>query len=1643
MDLSRIADRYELQEQLGEGGMGVVWRALDTKTGSAVAIKLMKDISDPLAVELFTKEWRTLAELSHPNIVDVRDVDTIEENRQKKPFFVMPLLLGTTLGELISNASSRLSCARVVEIMIQVCRGLQAAHQRGLVHRDMKPSNIFVMEDDTAKVIDFGVVHLAESKSVTGLKGTFQYMSPEQAQMKELTSVSDLFSLGVILYEALTLRKPFQRPTAEDTIQAVVKYMPPSVSEINPSINQSMSMVVHKCLAKNPIHRFGSARELSEALQKALRNEPVFDLGKIEPRIERAKAAFKRGDEAFASEILSELEAEGHVDPRITVLRTQIDTAVKQKKLRQLLEAARARMEQDEIALALDKLCEVLELDPQNSEALAMRDSMERQRSEAQIAKWFELAEQHLENRDFHSARHAAQQVVAIRRDPRALDLLEKIGSTEAEGIRIREQKEQLYSSALVAYQNGEIESALSKLERLFLVARANPHAAVPERDAVYQSFYKEIRSERDSIHAALEEAQRNFSDKKFAEAMVICRELLAKYPNDGTFQALKIRIEDAERQELSSYIAEVSKRVESEPDLDRRANILREASERYPGEAQFAQQLKLVRERRDLVNSIVAKARQYDERRQYSEAISHWDILRNIYPQYPGIAIELEQCKRKRDRQVREEEQARVVEEIDRLIQNRAYAKAIESANVALEDFPGEPEITGLRTLAEDGMGRMQQSRRLFEDAQQALGESELARAAELLRKSLGLDPRSVGVKDALVDVLTQHARGLVDADWQQAEPLYQEAYQLEPDHPAVRALRSSISEAKRQTFVGQCLAECRALVGAGNMGAAAERVRSARAEYPNDVRLEQYEAGLTRELNEVRLREERGRDRAVLGQERMVLEQNPDRGSVRGVLERSYAIRAKYPDDPEIGQAVASIELAVKRITNTDDLTELLRIKTVFTSADGGSGAAPARAADPKLTPPSVDIEAKTRPFSVPAPAGREKNRDRDRGKDKDKDKESALQVYVQKGIQVAAELLKRTPAYLRVAGKWAQPRAGIIIAGLVLVLSVPLLVDRIASRHRATARPPSAPPAAKPKFYPITTVPADSTVAIDGKVVSDQKAELGQKVSVSHPGYKPRDIEMKQGSDGTIVLEPEPLRLSVETGARNGTVSLDGHSISSDASLDDQALLPDDQVHRLTIPVQGGKSLEVEFKALTAAPPRVTNFDASGVFVITSLGNRATIYGAAMRVYLGDHAIAVDPAGADFTFSDQNNELKFDQGSVVLQASSAPTLSVHSLVKADQLVITANVESAKLTMDGLPVARHGEKWVLRNLTGPHNFAIWADDYKLQTWTVAVKPGQTIRKSFQLVAIEHQLIASLVISGGTPGAEVELDGEHMGMLDASGGLSLPNSLVAGKHHLLQLSMDSYDPRVFDINPDGPEFRIDSPTLVPWPTVSFRVEPANAKLKLRREGAAEFTEAGLKGASLQPGKYQMKAQAEGYSESSQEITIGRQNTAISVKLLPIPKFGLENPDSVSTENGWLRSKVATQFVAFQAAPLPKNLLFYRPGKILLWDKKVEWLIETPEKTGHIQYTLEGHKLTRKLVVGSKTSYLRQINDVKVESGSEKDAFSVHINASGSGIALTNDQGTVLDMFQPQGYDFSSPRLAVKTDSLFIVRNNP
>ncbi len=460
--------------------MGLVYRAYDTVVRREVAVKTILDIPDPASLQLFYKECDVLASMSHPNIVEIFDIGEFEEEGKNKPYFVMPLLPGTTLDTFIRKSSHRLTVERTVEIISQTCRGLQAAHERGLVHRDLKPSNIFVMEDDSVKIIDFGVAHMTDTHT-RGQKGTLVYMSPEQIEMKPLSAASDIFSLSVVCYEALTGRQPFQRARADEIVEAIRKQIPPPASEINPAVSQSIGRVVHKGMAKQPWHRFASAREFGDTLHKALRNEPIefFDPARTRPRMERATKALETGDYQFAGEILGELEAEGHIDSSISALRHQLDTTVRRKTIAQLLEAAKARFEEQEDPLALQKLQDILEMEPDNAQALALKSEIENRRSEKQIGNWYRLARQHMDNHAYPHAREALQNVLQLRpKEARALQLIAEVDREEHEYNKLRQEKTLIHHAAMEAWQKGDVSSALSKLAVVLELDRRAPDAS-------------------------------------------------------------------------------------------------------------------------------------------------------------------------------------------------------------------------------------------------------------------------------------------------------------------------------------------------------------------------------------------------------------------------------------------------------------------------------------------------------------------------------------------------------------------------------------------------------------------------------------------------------------------------------------------------------------------------------------------------------------------------------------------------------------------------------------------------------------------------------------------------------------------------------------------------------------------------------------------------------------------------------------------------------------------------------------------------------------------------------------------------------------------------------------------------------------
>lgn len=286
--IGRTLAQYEIVEKIGEGGMGEVYRARDTRLGRDVALKVLPPsaASDPEIARRFQREARTIASLQHPHIVTLHSV----EEADGVAFLTMELVEGQTLADLLPPEG--LPLGRFFEIGIVLAQAVHAAHEKGVIHRDLKPGNVMIDEAGHLKVLDFGLAKLlpaavdgdvtvaSDRTTVPGrVMGTVSYMSPEQAQGQELDSRSDIFSLGVVLYELATGQRPFQGDTPVATLSAILRDDPPPVTELKP-LPRHLGRIIRRCLRKEPDKRFQTARDVANELE-SLRVE--LESGELEP----------------------------------------------------------------------------------------------------------------------------------------------------------------------------------------------------------------------------------------------------------------------------------------------------------------------------------------------------------------------------------------------------------------------------------------------------------------------------------------------------------------------------------------------------------------------------------------------------------------------------------------------------------------------------------------------------------------------------------------------------------------------------------------------------------------------------------------------------------------------------------------------------------------------------------------------------------------------------------------------------------------------------------------------------------------------------------------------------------------------------------------------------------------------------------------------------------------------------------------------------------------------------------------------------------------------------------------------------------------------------------------------------------------
>ena len=264
---SILSNRYEIVEKIGDGGMALVYSAKDTLLNRLVAVKILREqyANDSEFIDRFYREAQAAASLSHPNVVTVYDVGTVE----KTPFIVMEYVHGQNLSEIIKE-QGQLNPADVVKVSIQICSALAHAHRHNIVHRDIKPHNILITKDGQVKVTDFGIAAISSmSITQTGVVlGSVLYFSPEQARGNKVDHLSDLYSLGVVMYEMLCGRVPFRAETPISIALKHIQDQPVPPTRVNPRVPPQLEKIVLKLLAKRPEERFQSALELSTALEK-------------------------------------------------------------------------------------------------------------------------------------------------------------------------------------------------------------------------------------------------------------------------------------------------------------------------------------------------------------------------------------------------------------------------------------------------------------------------------------------------------------------------------------------------------------------------------------------------------------------------------------------------------------------------------------------------------------------------------------------------------------------------------------------------------------------------------------------------------------------------------------------------------------------------------------------------------------------------------------------------------------------------------------------------------------------------------------------------------------------------------------------------------------------------------------------------------------------------------------------------------------------------------------------------------------------------------------------------------------------------------------------------------------------------------
>ena len=690
--------KYDVLDVIGRGGMGVIYKAVDPGIGRVVAIKMMTGafLENPELLQRFYREAQSAGKLQHPNIVTIYDLGVQDGN----PYLVMEFLEGESLETLIRTHRSIL-LEEKLDVVSQVCEGVGYAHQRQIIHRDIKPGNVMLLQDRRVKIVDFGIARVGnEGMTRPGqIMGSIQYMSPEQINGGSVDARSDIFSIGVLLYQLLTAKLPFEGKDTGETLLKILHEPPPPLNQFLTAYPAELDDIIQRVLAKDREQRFQAAEDLA------------FELAHIQERLRRERAAeyLRAAEEAQAAGQLSRAKEQllqvlkidrqdARANAMLRELQQQIQKQQRSEQARDFRTEAEKAVTRGELGEALGYLDRAIDLDQSNQEIIEFRDSVRKNKARAdRLRELLHGAEMAQDAGDLDAAYQAIEEALAIDGKNTEVRSLHAAISRE-----IAERDKQLQLQKYMGEARKQISSrhftaALQLLKQAESIGAAVPGVQELINLAVSGQQQERKRQALERLTSEIEDA---LNRDDYEAACSKAEEGLRSYPDDRGLKKLKA-VADKQRaaREKRKYIEEkISAAQKSLEERKPQAALacLQEALEKYPNEMALQSMLQLVidsveRERVEQKKAeIVSKARDAIRRREYKEAISLLEAAREETPSSDFDDL-LQFAEEEAANYEKRQKIDFVAEQAHKLNSEEKYEEAIQLLETSLQEIPDQ----------------------------------------------------------------------------------------------------------------------------------------------------------------------------------------------------------------------------------------------------------------------------------------------------------------------------------------------------------------------------------------------------------------------------------------------------------------------------------------------------------------------------------------------------------------------------------------------------------------------------------------------------------------------------------------------------------------------------------------------------------------------------------------------------------------------------------------------------------------------------------------------------------------------------------------------------------------------------------------